>query len=249
MNPTCFLINEHVALDAGALTQSLSIEDQAKISHIFFSHSHIDHLCTLPFMLDNIFSNIQSPVSVFGPAHTIDCIKKHLFNNQLWPDFSAFSNEHSSILELKAVGAGETIQVDGLKITSVPMVHTVECYGYLVDDGDVSAFFFGDTRSIDHALPFLEKVPNLEIIFLEASFPNRLRRIAEASCHLTTQGFAREAGKLPKNVPIVATHMKPDVLKEIRTEIVNLGLDNISLAEQDNLYELGSSQIKGKAKP
>jgi len=233
---TSFLLNETIAMDAGALTAALSIEEQSRISHIFLSHSHIDHLASLPFLMDNIFSDVRRPVSLFGPEHTIRCLKSHLFNDQLWPDFTELSNGHSSIMQLQQINAGTPMEVCGLKITPAPLDHTVECYGYLLEEERASLFVCGDTRSIDRALPLIKSTPNLKALVLESSFPNRMKHIAELSRHLTPATFVKEAGKLPESTRILVTHMKPDCAEEIKGELIELGLKNVSLLEQGKTY-------------
>lgn len=239
MLPSCFLINGNLALDAGALTSVLTLQEQLEIRHILVSHAHIDHLYTLPFLLDNIFSSINTPVTLYGPGHTLESLKKHLFNDHLWPDFTSLSNDQSPILHLQTLRPYEGIEIEGMRITPAPMDHTVECFGYLLDDGSVSALIFGDTCSVDGALPLLEEAKNLQMIVLEASFPNRMARIAELSRHLTTRAFLEEVLKLPKDVRIMGTHMKPDCLGEIQIEVADLAMENVSLIEQGATYELG----------
>ena len=41
---TCFLIDDVLALDAGALTRGLSVPEQAKIDAVVLSHIHLDHI-------------------------------------------------------------------------------------------------------------------------------------------------------------------------------------------------------------
>ena len=51
---TCLLINDGIALDAGSLTQSLSLERQSEVHSIILSHSHLDHTNSLPFFIENM---------------------------------------------------------------------------------------------------------------------------------------------------------------------------------------------------
>ena len=250
MRPTSYLINGNIAIDAGALTSALPLREQAEIRHIFLSHAHIDHLATLPFLMDNTFSLVKTPLSIYGPDHTIQCLGEHLFNNQLWPDFTVFSNDSSTILELHPIQPGETIEVEGVKLTPAAMDHTVPCFGYLVEEGGTALFISGDTRSIDGALPLLRSTASrLEMVILEASFPNRMRKIAEASRHLTPEGLWREVKKLPQGARVLVNHMKPECLGEIQQEIADLGLTNVFLIEQGAVYHLGRSRPPGGGKP
>ena len=54
---TSFLLNDELALDAGWVSNALSLKQQEKVKDILISHSHLDHTCTLPFLIDNNFSS------------------------------------------------------------------------------------------------------------------------------------------------------------------------------------------------
>ena len=53
---TSFLVNDTVCLDAGWVSGALSLREQVKVKDVIISHSHLDHTCSLPFLIDNNFS-------------------------------------------------------------------------------------------------------------------------------------------------------------------------------------------------
>ena len=59
---TCLLINGRVALDAGSLTQALSIERQQQVEAIVLTHSHMDHTTSLPFFVENVYGRSRTAV-------------------------------------------------------------------------------------------------------------------------------------------------------------------------------------------
>ena len=61
---TGLLVNGRLAIDAGSLTQALGVAEQIALRHIFITHSHLDHICTLPFYTKNIFGHTPSPVRI-----------------------------------------------------------------------------------------------------------------------------------------------------------------------------------------
>ncbi len=233
---TSYLIDDRIAIDAGALAHVLPIEEQARISHVFVSHSHIDHLACLPFLLDNVFSLISKPVKVLGPEDTIRCLKDHLFNDYLWPDFSKFSNAHTDILEMTVLAAGENVAIGNIEIVPFPMDHSVECYGYLIRDPDSTVAICSDTSSLEGLAQILDQVKNLKATFLEASFPADQAKIAKISKHLSTTAFGHEIEKTLGNVKVFVTHLKPEYLTTISNEIEALGLENVALLEQGKEY-------------
>ena len=75
---TGLLVNGTVALDAGSLTLALTIAEQVAIRHIFLSHSHLDHICTLPFYTKNVFGHVDTPVEIHALPETLDALRRHL---------------------------------------------------------------------------------------------------------------------------------------------------------------------------
>jgi hypothetical protein len=73
-------------------------------------------------------------------------------------------------------------------------------------------------------------------VFLEASFPNRLTAIAEASCHLTPKMFCREAARVPSGVRIIAVHLKVRYRDEIATELRALEIPALEIGECEREY-------------
>ena len=48
---TCFLLDGVLALDAGALTSTLSLEQLCRVDDILVGHSHFDHVKDLPLLV------------------------------------------------------------------------------------------------------------------------------------------------------------------------------------------------------
>ena len=237
MRPTSFLVDGRIAVDTGALASTLTIEEQARITHIFLAHSHFDHIATLPFVLDNVFHLAEDPVKVLAPPEAIRCLREHVFNDLVWPDFTKISNGRTVLCALQPIAAGETVSAGGLEITAFPMDHTVECHGYLFQGPESAVAFCGDTCSTAGLAAILPGISNLKAVVLEASFPRSAADIAQLSKHLSSESFACEAASLPPSVVIFVTHMKPGFTTVIREEITSLGIPNVSLLEQDMEYE------------
>lgn len=236
MRPTSFLVNERIAVDAGALTMTLSLEEQARLTHVFLSHSHIDHLSTLPFLADNVLPLIREPVLLCGPSDTVRCLGDHLFNDRLWPDFTRISNGMTVVFRLQTLGLGESVRAHGLEVTPFPMEHAVACFGYLLSEAGGSVIICGDTGSTKGLREILPKAGKLKAIVLESSFPRRMAGIAALSRHLCTDSFVAEVRNLPADVTILVTHYKPGCEDDIRAEISEFGQRNVEFLEQDREY-------------
>ena len=83
---TSFLIDGHLALDAGSITQALSIEEQGGIDKIVVTHSHLDHTASIPFLVENTFGDHDNGLEILVTPQVMQTVKLHLFNNDTWPD-------------------------------------------------------------------------------------------------------------------------------------------------------------------
>jgi cAMP phosphodiesterase len=97
------LINDAIAIDAGTIGMLWPFERQQKIEHVFLSHSHIDHIASLPLFLDSIYRPGPTCPSVYACPATIKCLREDIFNDRLWPDFIRLSKEESPFLKLQTL--------------------------------------------------------------------------------------------------------------------------------------------------
>ncbi len=234
---TGLLVNGTVAIDAGSLTQALSLEEQVGIRQIFISHSHLDHICTLPFFTKNIFGHTDVPVQIHALPETLDALRRHLFNDELWPDFSVIPNPDNPIIRFSEIEPGRAYEVEGLRVTPIPVNHLVPCVGYLVED-DHSAFLFSsDTAETDRVYEVANATPNLRLFITEASFPNAQGWLADAAKHLTPEKLGRELEKLKVDVPVGIYHLTPGDRPVMLPELKALRDKRLKLLEQDARFQ------------
>ena len=88
-NTAAFLIDGFMLFDAGTISRSLSSEGLSRITHIFLTHAHLDHIKGVPFLVENrAMKNSRKFISIYSGRPVIQDLKKHIFNNRIWPDFS-----------------------------------------------------------------------------------------------------------------------------------------------------------------
>jgi ribonuclease BN (tRNA processing enzyme) len=234
---TGLLVNGRVAIDAGSLTQALSTSEQIQIRQIFISHSHLDHICTLPFFTKNIFGHTDVPVQIHALPETLDALRRHLFNDEIWPDFSVIPSPDNPIIRFSEVVPGQTYVVEGLRVTPILVNHLVPCVGYRVED-DHSAFIFSsDTAETDEVYAAANATANLKLFITEASFPNAQGWLAEASKHLTPEKLGQELKKLKVKVPVGIYHLTPGDREVMLPEIQAIGDRRIRMLEQDARFD------------
>jgi len=96
--PPAFLLDDQLLLDAGTIGSVLSEEEQLKIHTIFITHSHLDHIRSIPALADNIIiKNQPHTVSVKSSAEVIDALQNHMFNDVIWPDFTKIPSQENPV--------------------------------------------------------------------------------------------------------------------------------------------------------
>ncbi len=107
---TSYLVNDTVAVDAGPLGLYRSAQEQARIRHVFLTHTHLDHLASLPTFIENVYEAGPDCVTVHGSADVLDCLRQDLFNGRVWPDFVSLSaGSDRPLLRLATLEAGRPV--------------------------------------------------------------------------------------------------------------------------------------------
>jgi ribonuclease BN (tRNA processing enzyme) len=209
LRTTALLVDEDILIDAGTGVGDLSLESLAKIDHIFVSHSHLDHVTSIPFLVDTVCTLRASPIVVYGIRETLDILRAHLFNWQIWPDFTQIPDAVNPYMVYREIEVGQTLDFGGRRVTAIPAEHTVPAVGYLLDSGRASLVFSGDTTVNDGLWKAVNEAPNLRYLIVETAFPNKERQIAVDSKHLWPEMLRQELGKMQVRPEVYITHLKP----------------------------------------
>jgi cAMP phosphodiesterase len=162
-------------------------------------------------------------LKVWAPAAVIDAIRTHLFNNQLWPDFSRIEIDGVPVVEFCPFEPAGEILLEGLTIRWTRTSHTVYSVGYLVADRHGAFLYSGDTGPTEALWELANSEPKLRAVFIETAFPNRLQRLAHISGHLTPVLLGEELAKLRlPEVAVNVMHVKPVYHAEIEQELMTL---------------------------
>lgn len=233
---TSFLVNDALCVDAGSVTDALSLEEQERVRAVLVTHSHMDHVASLPFLVENVFGRTRGPLEVLAPEDVLDALRTHLFNDALWPDFSRIPGQDGPSVTFRSVPVGTPFSADGLTATAVKVSHVVPTYGYVLADDRAAVVFSGDTGPTEEIWAAARGTPDLKALFVECSFPSDLQRIADVSFHLTPKTLRTEMAKFPGNVPVYLYHMKPPALERLAAEIAAIGDPRlVVLADGDDL--------------
>ena len=209
LRTTSFLVDDDVLLDAGTGVGDLSLESLAKVDHIFVTHSHLDHVTSIPFLVDTVCWMRGSPIVVYGIKEVLDILRAHLFNWKIWPDFTQIPDADNPFMVYKEIRVGETVELGSRRFTPIPANHTVPAVGYVIDNGRNALVFSGDTCTNDALWKVVNKTKNLKYLIIETAFSNKERDIAIASRHLCPQMLAEELEKMEAMPQVFITHLKP----------------------------------------
>ena len=235
LRTTSFLLNGNILIDAGTGVGDLTLEQLKKIDYLFLTHSHLDHICSLPFILDAVGMSRDKPLTVFGIPETIKALQDHIFNNVIWPDFTKIPSPENPCVVFKTIEVGETISIDQVQITALPVNHSIPGNGYWIDSGEGALVFSGDTGPSDafwdainakiqgkQQGQALSSKSYLKHLIVETSFTNTESDLAKLSGHYHPSALATDLTKLDRPSEVWITHLKPDESAKIMEEITLL---------------------------
>ncbi len=227
---TTFLIDGETALDAGALTDTLSLSAQRRLDRVVLTHAHLDHTASLPFLAENLYGRGR-PLEIAAPPAVIATLRRHVFNDVVWPDFTRLPSPAKPTLRYRPVAVARPFRAGNLTLMALPVTHLGPAYGYVVSKPGRAVLFSGDTMPTRRIWAHARRIQNLKAVFLEVSFSDEQADVARASCHLTPRLLPGELAKLPPRVPVYLYHAKPPSLPRIRRELAALGIARLRLLD------------------
>ena len=238
-----FLINGHVLLEAGSVTNALSLGAQASIEHVLISHAHLDHTVGLALLIDNVQSTQTgagraAAVTAGSIAPVVDDLRNHCFNNRLWPDFTRLPTPEDPALRLQTLREREPIDFGSLTVVPVPVHHSVPASGFIIHDGETGFVYSGDTGPTTRLWQVAREMRGLKALVVETAFPNRLDALARASGHLTPAMLREEMKKMPADLPVWIFHIKPQLYQETAEELAQIDPARLHILEQGKTYTL-----------
>jgi len=242
-NLTSFIINDCVAIDAGSLGLVVPLTRQLAIQHVLLSHSHIDHVATLPIFLDNVFSPDRECPKVYASRNVWDSLSRDLFNDRLWADLSRIATEEGQFFTPIELQSESTIKIAGLSITPVSVNHCVPTLGFLVEDDRVAILIVSDTGPTERIWELARQqlfYAKLRAVFLECSYSNSFEWLAKKTTHLCPRLFAAEFAKFPLNLSIlpIAVHLKGWLHETIEAELNQLSLPGLCFGDVVKTWNL-----------
>ena len=236
-----FLVDSRLAIDAGAITSMLTLEEQHAIETVLVSHSHMDHVRDLATLADNRCQQGGAPLVIASTRETLDALRTHFFNDKLWPDFSRIPTPESPTIVFRELSPETPTEISGHSVRAVLVSHTIETCGFVVEGKSASLAYSGDTGPTERFWEVLRDTPKLRALLLEVSFPNEQHRLAHVSGHHTPETLGRELQKLGaerRDLPVMLYHIKPVFQDRVERELAKLRSQNLQICQLGDQYLL-----------
>ena len=237
-NPSAFLLDDTLLMDAGTIGAVLDEGEQCRLSDILITHPHLDHIRGIPGLADNIIvTGLAKGVQVYSTAEVIAALHDHLMNGILWPDFGSIPSKSAPVVSYRRIVPERAFQVGEFTVTACLVNHTVPAVGYRVVKGGATLVYTGDTGPTERVW---QLAADADALIVEVSFPSDMEEMALLTRHLTPRLLKNELAKFSGRLPprILVTHLKPQYFAGIKAELEALRLPGIELLLEGAVYEL-----------
>jgi cAMP phosphodiesterase len=183
-------------------------------------------------MADLVVGHRQTAVRIHCNTACMNTLRRHLFNDALWPDFTRIPTKKRPVFQLMDFEVGKSFKVAGYQVKSIPMNHPVETCGFILTKTGSSMAISGDTGPSELFWRAVNRRDDLKLVLVECSFPNELQQIADISGHLTPRTLEVELDKFKrKDCEVLLYHLKPDHVAQLKREVRHLPVHVLELGE------------------
>lgn len=218
----------------------MELSAQLRLEACLISHAHLDHIRDLATLADNRCQADCEPLLVGATRPTIQALKKHFFNNCIWPDFSEIPNKTRPTIKFVELKHERPCTIAGYQVRSVAVEHTIDSSGFILSGEDATIAYSGDTGPTDRLWELLSAEENLKALLMEVSFPNREQKLATVSGHHTPRTLLKDLKKYskPQDLPTLLYHIKPVFQSEVEQECAKLKRVNLAVMALDDQFVL-----------
>ena len=226
---TSFLVDDDVLVDAGTGVGDLPLAELATIDHILLSHSHLDHILSIPLLADAVArvrrASGRPPIKVHALPQTLSALRQHVFNGIIWPDFTALPHPSAPALTLHPIEIGQTLKLGRREFHVLPAQHTVPAVGFAArtDSRHPWWVYTGDTGP-NPALWCWLADEWVSALVIETAFSDEEQDVAKISQHLCPAQLRKELSQLTRPTPVFITHIKPGETERVMTQVQSMGL-------------------------
>lgn len=202
---SCYFLPESgIVLDAGTGIFRLPDRIRTPSLDILLSHSHLDHVAGLTFLLDILFQRPVEQVRVWGQAEKLEAIQTHLTSRLIFP------------VELPVrwcpIDDHNTIQLNGCHLSWRPQDHPGQSVAYRIDwpsnESSKKSLVYATDSTGNHNDETLHWMSRADVLLHECNFHDHQKEwaIKTGHCYLGKVSEISQA-TLPKR--LLLTHINP----------------------------------------
>jgi len=222
LRTSSYLIDDDILLDAGTGVGDLTIEEMRQIRHVFISHSHMDHVLSIPLLVDTLFADLLNrPLLVHARAETIKALKQHVFNWELWPDFTQLPDKISPVLKFIEMNPGDEVVLGERRVEMIDVNHTVPASAFVIETTQACFAYSGDTCTNESLWRRLNELDAVDFMIIEVAFGEQELELAKLAKHYCPSLLAADLQKLRHQPKIGISHLKPGAEKQIFQQCVD----------------------------
>lgn len=219
LRTSSFLLDHDILVDAGTGVEDLDIDALRRIDHVFLTHSHLDHICALPLMLDTVGSIRERPVVVHALPETIHALREHIFNWVIWPDFTEIPHYDRPWMVFSPLQLDQPVVIGERTIRPIAANHTVPAVGFHIACPRGSLVYSGDTWPDADFWRTVNGITDLRYLVIETAFANKEQDLARTAKHLYPISLAEQLEQMRVEPEVMITHLKPSDRALIAREI------------------------------
>jgi ribonuclease BN (tRNA processing enzyme) len=235
------LVDNTLAIDAGALTSTLSLNNQRKINSILLTHVHFDHIKDIPLFALNSF-RMNKRINIYALPIVNSTITMHLLNGQVYPELYGLPAEKPTVNFHRIVPLQERL-IEKYRVLAIPVIHHGSTVGYQVCDSEGKGFFY--TADTGPGLRDCWQHMLCQILIIETTLPNAQEDLARETGHLTPKLLRAELitlREVKQELPqIVVIHNDPLFENRVRKEIAEVAADlkiPITIADEGMRFKI-----------
>jgi ribonuclease BN (tRNA processing enzyme) len=219
MRYACLLIDDVLAIDAGALTSTLSLEAQQQLKAVLLTHRHYDHVKDLPALGMNFYL-MGNCLDIYALQSVFSDLAAHYADEALYPDFTKIPPPKPAF-KFNVITPGQELSIAGYQVLPVTMNHTVPSAGFQITTTNGKKMFYTSDTGPGLTECWRQVSPDLLIIEVTAisehlDFSIQTGHLTPALLQKELESFRELKGYLPR---VVTVHANPMDEKELEIEL------------------------------
>jgi ribonuclease BN (tRNA processing enzyme) len=229
---TSILVDGILALDAGGLASTLTLDDQLRLRDVLISHRHWDHVKDVPAVGFNLLASRgtglgPTGVNVYCAEDVHNTLTEHLLAGGFWLNLFDVPNSSDPVLRYRPIAAGSECTVGAYAVRALPTIHSVPTTGFEVTDPAGRKLYFTGDNGPGAGRYWIASRP--DVLITECTFSNSRCTEAEGrlfghlfprQLEVELDGYRHAQGYLPR---VVILHVSPVSESDIREELADVG--------------------------